>query len=92
MTFFTSYRPNYDRRGYPPSPMRGADYDPMFDNAIYGEYAGPSPGRGYPSRGMPPPPPPGKEKCNLTLAMSPTCHCNNALLICRHVFFLECSQ
>ena len=54
------FRPNYDRRGYPPPPMRGPDYDPMFDNAIYGEYSGPPPGRGYPQRGMPPPPPPGK--------------------------------
>ncbi len=33
-----------------------------------------------------------KEKCNLTLAMSPTCHSNNTLFICWHLFFLECSQ
>ncbi len=26
------------------------------------------------------------EKCNLTLAMSPTCHSNNALIICWHDF------
>ncbi len=26
------------------------------------------------------------KKCNLTLAMSPTCHSNNTLLICRHEF------
>ena len=32
-----------------------------------------------------------KKKCNLTLAMSPTCHGNNALHICWHEF-LECSQ
>ncbi len=25
-----------------------------------------------------------KKKCNLTLAMSPTCHCNNTLLLCWH--------
>ncbi len=27
------------------------------------------------------------KKCNLTLAMSPTCHNNNALLMCWHEFF-----
>ncbi len=32
------------------------------------------------------------KKCNLTLAISPTCHSNNALPICHHEFFLECSQ
>ncbi len=33
-----------------------------------------------------------KKKCNLTLAMSPTCHSNNTLLICWYEFFLECTQ
>ena len=32
------------------------------------------------------------KKCNLTLAMSPTCHSNNTFFICWHGFFLECSQ
>ena len=32
------------------------------------------------------------KKCNLTLAMSPTFHSNNTLLICWHEFFLGCSQ
>ncbi len=31
-----------------------------------------------------------EKKCNLTLAMSPTCHSNNSLLICSNEFFLEC--
>ncbi len=29
------------------------------------------------------------KKCKLTLAMSPTCHSNNALFICWHEFFLD---
>ena len=33
-----------------------------------------------------------KQKCNLTMAMSPTCHSNKTLLICRHDFFLGCSE
>ncbi len=33
-----------------------------------------------------------EKKCNLTLAMSPTCHSNNTLAICWHEFFWECSQ
>ncbi len=32
------------------------------------------------------------KKCNLTLAMSPTCHSNNTIIVCWHELFWECSQ
>ncbi len=32
------------------------------------------------------------KKCNLTLAIGPTCHISNTFFICQHEFFLECSQ